>query len=222
MIREQMREEEKGKREYEIAQREAAEDERRYQKALLRIKDELQFADKDEVDTLNNQIKQLEEKLKEATEKKERAISMAQLTKVGHIYIISNIGSFGEDIYKIGMTRRLDPNDRVRELGGASVPFQFDVHAIIYSDNAPQMEYELHKHFKDKRINRVNGRKEFFKVSLDEIEEFVNKDPGASIKITKSAEAKEYRETIALINSLLAHQEIQEIETESKFPESLL
>ncbi|HKG06342.1 MAG TPA: DUF4041 domain-containing protein [Pedobacter sp.] len=222
MIREQMREEEKAKREYEIAQREAAEDERRYQNALLRIKDELQFADKGEVDTLNSQIRQLEEKLKEATEKKERAISMAQLTKVGHIYIISNIGSFGEDIYKIGMTRRLDPNDRVRELGGASVPFQFDVHAIIYSDNAPQMEYELHKHFKDKRINRVNGRKEFFKVSLEEIEEFVNQDPGASIKVTKSAEAKEYRETLALINSLLVQTEIMEIESQSKFPESLM
>jgi len=221
MIREQMREEEKGKREYDIAQREAAEDEKRYQKALLRVKENLQFADISEVNALTDQINLLEQKLLEATEKKERAISMAQLTKVGHIYIISNIGSFGEDVYKIGMTRRLEPIDRVKELSGASVPFQFDVHAVIFSDNAPQLEYDLHKFFKEKRINRVNGRKEFFKVSLEEIEEYI-KHIGGVIKVTKKAEAREYRETVAMINSFLDSKDIDTISEDVIFPQSLI
>ena len=118
----------------------------------MKVKENLQFADKSEVDALTLQINLLEQKLVEATERKERAISMAQLTKVGHIYIISNIGSFGEDVYKIGMSRRLEPIDRVKELSGASVPFQFDVHAVIFSDNAPQLEYDLHKFLKTKEL----------------------------------------------------------------------
>jgi len=155
-----------------------------------------------------------------AKEKKERAIALAQTTKVGYIYVISNIGTLGEDIYKIGMTRRLDPQDRVDELSNASVPFRFDVHASIFSENAPQLEYELHQKFNDKRINRVNRRKEFFHVKLEDIEAFVKEHANAEIEFTKIAEAREYRETMTVLEQLETINEPQVYE--SKFPESLL
>lgn len=216
-IREQMREEEKAQKELERAQKEAEDEEARFQKALDKARKELGSASQNEVDELNNQISSLEKKLQEAHERKERAISMAQMTKVGHIYVISNIGAFGEDVVKIGMTRRLDPLDRVRELGDASVPFQFDVHAIIYSENAPQLENELHRKFNDRRLNRINNRKEFFKASLEEIEIFVKEHAGAEIEFTKVAEAREYRETLIISNP------IQQVEEKQKtFPKTLL
>lgn len=105
---------------------------------------------------LKAQIEKLEQELKEAHERKERALSMAQQTKRGHVYIISNIGSFGEHVYKIGMKRRLEPLDRVKELGDASVPFQFDIHAMIFSEDAPNLENELHKAFSNKKVKCVS------------------------------------------------------------------
>jgi DNA repair exonuclease SbcCD ATPase subunit len=222
-IREQMREEEKVQREIEKAQREAEEDERRYQRALSRVKEELRYASKEEIEELNEKVNELNQKLREAEEKKQRALSMAQLTKAGHIYIISNIGSFGIDIYKIGMTRRLEPLDRVRELSDASVPFRYDVHAVIYSENAPKLEYDFHRKFDDNRINRVNGRKEFFKVSLEEIENFVKDQTDAEIEFTQLAEAREYRETMLLIDAILKSQdELHTMVKDDKFPSSLL
>ncbi len=106
---------------------------------------------------------------------KERALSMAQQTKAGHVYVISNIGSFGDNVFKIGMTRRLEPMDRVKELGDASVPFEFDVHAMIYSDNAPELENIMHKEFDSRRVKLINSRKEFIKVKLQEIEKNAKK-----------------------------------------------
>jgi len=219
-IREQMREEEKAQKEMERAQKEAEDEEKRFQKALDRAKAELGTASAVHVDGLNTQIKELEQKLQEAHDRKERAIAMAQLTKVGHIYVISNIGSFGENVYKIGMTRRLDPLDRVKELGDASVPFEFDIHAIIYSENAPQLEYELHQQFTNHRLNRINNKKEFFKVTLPEIEAFVNKHTNAEIQFTKLAEAREYRETLLLLEKLTQVSEMPKIE--SVYPASLV
>ncbi len=196
-IREQMREEEKALKEMEKVQRDAEAEEERYQKALDKAKAEVQKANGAEVDALNEKIKQLEENLQKAHEVKERAISQAQLTKSGHVYIISNIGSFGDDIFKVGMTRRLEPLDRVYELGDASVPFDFDVHAMIYSENAPALENNLHKKLEKHRLNLVNYRAEFFKTSLDEIEQIV-KEYGLTVELTKIAEAKEYRETMSI------------------------
>jgi hypothetical protein len=140
----------------------------------------------------------LEKKLEEAQANKERAIARAQMTRSGHVYVISNIGSFGEDVFKIGMTRRLDPMDRVRELGDASVPFQVDVHAVIYSEDAPNLENALHRTFHHRRINLVNYRREFFKATLDEIAEAVRNHHG-DIEFTRLAEAKGYRQSLALI-----------------------
>jgi len=220
-IREQMREEEKAQRDFERAQKEAEDEERRFQKALEKARTELtNNPNAANLESLQQSVKDLEAKLQEAQQQKERAISMAQQTKVGHIYIISNIGSFGKDVYKIGMTRRLDPMDRVRELGDASVPFFFDVHATIHSENAPQLEYDLHQKFKTFRLNQVNMRKEFFRVTLEEIEAFVKTHTGAEITFTRAAEAREWRETKVMLEKAQAATKLPE--TKSEFPQSLL
>ena len=135
-------------------------------------------------------------------EEKKRKLSQAELTKTGHVYIISNIGSFGEDIYKIGMTRRLEPMDRVRELGDASVPFPFDVHGMIRTTDAPKLENALHKLFDQRRLNLENNRKEFFNVTIDEIQESLKGiseklDLRADLQLTMIAEAKQFRQSQA-------------------------
>ncbi|MGB5989476.1 MAG: GIY-YIG nuclease family protein [Marinifilaceae bacterium] len=196
-LREQMREEEKVRKEADKAQKEAEKEERLYQKAFTEAQNKIKDATGDELEKLKAQLTEIKSKLEQAGNMKERAISMAQQTKAGHVYVISNIGSFGENVYKIGMTRRLEPLDRVKELGGASVPFNFDVHALIYSDNAPLLENTLHKEFHNRKVNLVNSRREFFNVSLEEIEKIVKENYG-HIEFTKIAEAKEYRESIII------------------------
>ncbi len=189
-IRQQMREEAKLEQEKDKALRE----EERYQKLLEKAKENAALATGEKLQEMQAAIAQLEHDLAEAHSKSERAISMAQQTRAGHIYVISNIGSFGENVYKIGMTRRLEPLDRVKELGDASVPFLFDVHAMIYSDDAPTLEKELHSTFDSDRLNLVNTRKEFFRLTLDEIErEVTNLAPHAEFVLT--AEAREFKES---------------------------
>jgi hypothetical protein len=196
-IREQMREEEQAQRELEKAKLDAEKEERRFVEALRKAQQEVQKASGEAQQKLLAQIEALEQQLTQAQQLKQRAISQAQLTRSGHVYVISNIGSFGEDVYKIGMTRRLDPMDRVKELGDASVPFQFDVHAIIYCDDAPKLENTLHRIFHHRRVNRINERKEFFRVSLTEIAEAVLANYGA-IEFLHEAEAQDYRKTVAM------------------------
>ena len=118
--------------------------------------------------------------------------------RAGYVYVISNIGAFGENIYKIGMTRRLEPQDRVDELGGASVPFRFDVHALIFSNDAPALEAALHRAFETKRVNMVNGRKEFFNVTLEEIEAVVKENHDKTVEFSYFPEAEQYRETLLI------------------------
>jgi len=199
-IREQMREEELAQREIEKARAEAEKEERRYVEALRKAQEEVASANGVKQAKLLAEIEQLQRKLEQASTNKERALSRAQLTRSGHVYIISNVGSFGEDIYKIGMTRRLEPMDRVRELGDASVPFQFDVHAIIYCEDAPALEAILHRVFHARRVNQVNYKKEFFRVSLAEIASAV-REHHAEIEFTLAAEAAEYRKTVALLTT---------------------
>ena len=161
-------------------------------------------------------IAELEAKLAAAQAESKRARAMAQMTRSGYVYIISNIGSFGDDVVKIGLTRRLDPDDRVRELGDASVPFAFDTHAMIYSDDAPALEAALHKEFSDRRINASNLRKEFFRVTLDDIEGAVRTlAPDASF--FKDREAQEWHETLALRNQALVDMQ----KASDEFPESI-
>jgi hypothetical protein len=122
---------------------------------------------------------------------------MAQQTKRGHVYVISNVGSFGDSIYKIGMTRRLEPEDRIRELGDASVPFEFDVHAMIFSEDAPRLENELHKEFAHLQVNKINPRKEFFRVPLADVRHLLESRE-LEVHWTMTAEAREYHESLAL------------------------
>lgn len=205
-IREQMREEEIARRELEKAQADAEKEEKRYADALERARVEVEGAAGAKQEKLRAQIAELEQRLLEAHERKERAIARAQLTRSGHVYVISNVGSFGEHVYKIGMTRRLDPMDRIKELGDASVPFQFDVHAVIYTEDAPGLENSLHKLFSHRRLNRVNERKEFFRATIDEISDAVRANHG-DIELTKLAEAAEFRKTLAMLNDEVARQE---------------
>ena len=199
-IRQQMREEAKVRQEIAKTEAEAQKEEKIFAEALKKARQEVALASSDQKHGFEMKLKELEEKLDEAQKKKERALSMAQQTRQGHVYVISNIGSFGENIYKIGMTRRLEPMDRVKELGDSSVPFEFDVHAMIHSEDAPALEKKLHEVFSDLRMNRVNNRKEFFKTSLEKIETKCQ-ELGFKIEFTKIVEAKEYRETLKIINA---------------------
>ncbi len=196
-IREEMRDEEQARREIARAKEEAEKEEARLSKAFEKAREEVAKASGDKLIKLNDKISKLEEQLKAAQEMKERAISRAQITKSGHVYIISNIGSFGKNVFKIGMTRRLEPTDRIRELGDASVPFSYDIHTMIYSDNAPDLEYKLHKQFETCRLNLVNPRREFFTASLDDIEKWARQE-GIDLQLTTMAEAREYRESMAI------------------------
>lgn len=201
-IRAQMAEERRAQAEIERAIREAEDEERRAQKALDKARKEmsekLAKMTAEQASKYQEKIDFLQVALEEAELKGQKAMSMAQQTKRGHVYIISNIGSFGEDVFKIGMTRRLDPQDRVDELGSASVPFLFDVHAMIFSEDAPAMENMLHQQFNEKRTNLVNKRKEFFNVSLEEIKAAVLNVAGNDIDFIETASAQHYHETQAI------------------------
>lgn len=197
-LREQAREEEKARREAEKAQQEAEREEIRYTTALEKARAQLQTENETQRLATEAKIIQLEQKLSEALALKERAKSMAELTRAGHVYIISNIGAFGEDIYKIGMTRRLDPEDRVDELSDASVPFDFDIHALIKTDDAPGLELALHNALWENRLNRVNDRKEFFAAKIQMIEQICRQHAKTEFKLTLLAEAKEWRQTQAM------------------------
>lgn len=196
-VRQAMQEETRAQKEYERAIKESEDEERRSQLALDRARQELALSHGADIAKMTGKIEELERKLAEAQANKERAKSMAEMTKHGNVYIISNIGSFGENMYKIGMTRRLVAEDRIDELSNASVPFVFDIHAMIETDNAPQLEWSLHERFKSRRVNLVNPHKEFFNVSLDEIIAAI-RESKPSAEVVKIAEAKEYRQTLAL------------------------
>lgn len=175
---------------------EAHEQEEKYERLLAQARAEADSVAGPKLDAFMMQIEQLERDLAEAHAKTERAQAMAERTRSGYVYIISNIGSFGEGVVKIGLTRRLDPMDRVRELGDASVPFTFDTHAIIYSDDAPSLERSLHAKFDADRINAQNYRKEFFRVPLEAVEKAVA-DLAPNAPFFRDIEAQEYRETLS-------------------------
>ena len=183
---------------------EQAEQMRKEEEKYLQEKERLEArldeaADEEERGLIESDLAKLNESLNAISEKKEE-ITKLQHGKAGNVYIISNLGSFGDDVFKIGMTRRLDPQERVDELGSASVPFEFDVHSFIFSEDAAGLEAELHRRLNSKRVNKVNRRKEFFSVSLDELEELVNEIyPSAEFNRTMLAE--EYRQSLSLTDN---------------------
>ena len=177
-LKRQMREEKQRQDELEQQQREAEEEEQRLAEQQRLLGEALLAAEGTHREELERQRLELEQKIQEVHQQYERAKSMAQLTRQGHVYVISNIGSFGENVFKIGMTRRLEPMERVKELSGAAVPFDFDVHAMISCDDAPALERTLHDHLENYRINKVNLRKEFFRVELSRIIDEVERHHG--------------------------------------------
>jgi hypothetical protein len=195
-IKERMREEERAQREFEKAKKEAEKEEELLRRAMEKARADIATSSETERAKFEQKLLELSDRLRTAEEKNQRAVSLAQQTKRGNVYVISNIGSFGEDVYKIGMTRRFDPMERVHELGDASVPFEFDVHALIPSDNAPALEHGLHQRFVRNQVNKVNPRKEFFRVSLQEVRQEIER-LGIEVVWTLTAAARQFRETQA-------------------------
>ncbi|MCH3267805.1 DUF4041 domain-containing protein [Enterococcus faecium] len=198
-IKEQMIEEEKVRREIDREKKRIDKEQRQFNSEISKLIAYMQKANADvEKELYANKIQELEEKLKELEVIRENVLQRELNTRAGYVYVISNIGSFGEDIYKIGMTRRLEPMDRIKELSSASVPFEFDVHAMIFSEDAPSLETKLHNHFRKQEVNKINQRKEFFKVSLDEIEKVVLENYNGTVTFTKLAKAEQYRRSLEL------------------------
>lgn len=199
-IKEQMIEEEKVRREIERQKAKLEKDQTQCSNEINRLMGYMHKTQDDvEKQLYIDKIKELEEKLKQLEADKATILEREANARAGYVYVISNIGSFGENVYKIGMTRRLEPMDRVKELGSASVPFEFDVHAMIFSDDAPSLETALHQAFEKQSVNRVNLRKEFFRVSLDDIEKVVKENFNNTVKFTRVPVAKEYNETLEIL-----------------------
>ena len=192
-IKRQMREERQRAEELERQQQEAEAKEQELEARRKAVEEALLAADGEHRQELEETRRQLEQEIEDVHKQYERAKSMAQMTKQGHVYIISNIGSFGENVFKIGMTRRLEPLDRVSELSGASVPFEFDVHAMISCDDAPALEYALHNKLSSERMNKVNLRKEFFKTDLNKIIQCVEEHHGKVEYVADPAALQYYR-----------------------------
>ena len=217
-IRERIRDEEKARKEIERAIRQAEREEETITKAIEQARLEYETANAEDRGRYEAKLEDLARKLRDAEEKNQRAMSMAQQTKCGNVYVISNVGSFGEDVYKIGLTRRLDPMDRVKELGDASVPFAFDVHAMIRSEDAPALEAALHRRFLRNQVNKMNRRKEFFRLKLQDIRSVVD-ELAPEVRWTMAAEARDYRDSQAMERHLQEDPEFrrQWVESEAAY-----
>ena len=196
-LRAQMREEGEERKRLEEQQKQMEQEEEKYAGEIKNIQRQIQYTeDKERIRQLSARVAELQSQMRTLESKKEEIVRL-QMGKAGYVYIISNLGSFGNDVFKIGMTRRLDPQERVDELGGTSVPFKFDVHSFIFSQDAVKLESSLHAALKDARLNKVNLRKEFFKVSLDDIEKLVNEiEPSAPFNRTMVAE--QYHQSLSM------------------------
>jgi hypothetical protein len=197
--REDLREQQKLEREIREAREKIAKEKKHFTTAIKEFEEKLKnAADEKERELIEKNLAEAKNQLADL-DKEEKVIDYReQNAKAGYVYVISNIGAFGENIYKIGMTRRLEPMDRVDELGDASVPFSFDVHAMIFSDNAPALEAKLHEHFYNNRINKLNDRKEFFKADINDIEKVVRENYNKIVDVVKEAPAEQYRESLRL------------------------
>lgn len=192
-IKEQIRQEAAERKALEEERRKIEQEESKFESQINVLREQANTAEGSELDALKARILELQSQLANVVVKKEE-ISNLQNGKAGNVYIISNLGSFGDNIFKIGMTRRLDPQDRVNELGDASVPFKFDVHSFIFSDDASNLESELHKRLNDSRVNKVNLRKEFFYTTIDKLEALVN-EICPTAEFNKTMLAEEFRQS---------------------------
>ncbi len=193
--REQEREERRVQKEIEEKRKQLKKEQTQYEKVLKDLNKRLGESDitEEETKALHEKESEIKNSLEEIDKGLEDVDYREANKRAGYVYIISNIGSLGENVYKIGMTRRLDPRERVRELGDASVPFNFDIHALIFSDNAPQLEADLHREFESQKMNLVNARREFFQCTLDEIKEAVIRNHDKTVEFTDLPEAEQFR-----------------------------
>ncbi len=196
--RARMREEAKLAREIEEERKKLEKEQKHYQNALKKINEQLKTASDEDRSAIEEKKAEIEKQLQKIDADFKNVDYREANQKAGYVYIISNIGAFGENIYKIGMTRRLNPMERVDELGDASVPFNFDVHAMIFSDDAPKLETALHVAFESRKLNFINRRREFFNVTLDEIKKVVKENFDKSVEFIDIAPAEQYRESLAL------------------------
>lgn len=209
-IREELREQQKLEQEIRAAREKIAKERRHFTAAIRDLNLRLEKTTSEEERALLVAKISETEAGKAALDNDEKVIDYReQNAKAGYVYIISNLGAFGEGVYKIGMTRRLDPMERIDELGDASVPFWFDVHALVFSENAPALEAKLHERFAAGRLNKVNGRKEFFRADLAEIETVIRANYDAVVEVTREAPAEQYRESLRMA---LPKAEIQQAE----------
>lgn len=199
-LRAQLREEAKLQKEIEESRKKAEKEQKHYQNAYQKLIN--QIKENGSSPELEEKLKEVEEQLDEIKKSIEQIDYREANQRAGYVYVISNIGSFGENVYKIGMTRRLDPTERVDELGDASVPFNFDIHAMIFSEDAPKLENSLHKAFENKKINMVNSRREFFNVTLDEIKEVIKANYDKTADFIDIPEAEQFRTSISLKHNL--------------------
>lgn len=205
--REDQREQEKLEREIREARAKIDKERRHFMGALQKLQVRMQAStDEKERGEIQTRIDELSSQNSKLDEEERLLDYREQNGRAGYVYVISNIGAFGEGVFKIGMTRRLEPMDRVDELGDASVPFRFDVHALVFSDDAPRLEAKLHAHFAAGRINKVNGRKEFFQADLAEIEAVIRANYDAVVEVCHTAPAEQYRESIRMAMPLEAIQ----------------
>ena len=195
-IKEQMRQEAEERKRLEQERKKVEAEESKYQIEIDRITSQMQQAHDAELEALRQQLAKVNAMMEKVAEKKEEIVNL-QNGKAGTVYIISNIGSFGDHVFKVGMTRRLEPQDRVNELGDASVPFPFDVHSFIFSEDAVALETALHHELDSRRVNKVNLRKEFFDISIEELQAIVERiDPTAPFRVTALAE--QYRQSLSI------------------------
>lgn len=201
LLREQRAKEKEDKKlQAEIAnkRKQLEKDRKHFKQMLVNVEELIKNASQEEADKLKIQLAEYQDKLSELDEIEEDIDYREGHATAGYVYIISNIGAFGEDVYKIGVTRRLEPLERIRELGSASVPFQFDVHALIFSEEAFALESELHNKFEKYKVNKINGRKEYFKVPFAEIKAVLDSHQELAIEVTEKADAFEYRQGLLL------------------------
>lgn len=203
-IREELREQAKLEKEIAEARKNIEKERKHYQNALLKLESQLESCAAEQRSALEEKRAELSTQIEKLDDDMKQVDYREANQKAGYVYIISNIGSFGEDVYKIGMTRRLEPMDRVNELGDASVPFSFDVHAMIFSDDAPKLEADLHKAFEDRKVNMVNTRREFFHVTLDEIEDAVKENFDKTVDFQRIAPAEQYRQSVLMKKEIVS------------------
>ncbi|MRH41549.1 hypothetical protein GH741_02535 [Aquibacillus halophilus] len=203
LIKEQMKQEVMERKKLDEERKKLEKEEQKFEIEMTRNKELLETeTDQEKIKQLMDRLIELEVQMNNINEKKEEIASLS-LGKAGYVYVISNLGSFGDELFKIGMTRRMVPQDRIDELGDASVPFKFDVHAMIFSDDAVGLEQKLHSILNEQRVNKVNYRKEFFKTDIDSLREIVE-DIDPTVEFVTTMLAEEYNQTLSLENSVVA------------------